>query len=102
MSPGWRGHDLEEAHHRRDYATVALAVGGGQPRGDAVWGCRTRMSGACGTGGTNATRGGQLARYRRLFQRLQHAQPDGGACGGGQLRASAQAVGGQVLWNKTS
>ena len=48
---GLRGHDVEEALHRRDYATVAAEVGGGvvggQPRGGAVWGRRTRRSGAC-------------------------------------------------------
>ena len=33
---GLRGHDSEEAHHRRDGVTVAAAVGGGQPRGEAV------------------------------------------------------------------
>ena len=46
-----RGHDMEKAHHRRGYATVAAAVGGGQPRGKAVWGRRTRRSGACGSHG---------------------------------------------------
>ena len=33
---GWRAHDMEEAHRRRVYATVAVEVGGGQPRGEAV------------------------------------------------------------------
>ena len=49
-----RGHDLEEAHHRKSYATVAAEVGGGQPRGEAVWGRRTQRSGTCGTEGMNA------------------------------------------------
>ena len=44
-----RGHDLEEAHHRKSYATVAAEVGGGQPRGEAVWGRVTRRGGACRT-----------------------------------------------------
>ena len=47
VPPGLRGHDMEEAHHRRGYATMAPAVGGGQPRGEAVWGRRPRRSGAC-------------------------------------------------------
>ena len=55
---GLRGHDIEEAHHRRGYATVATAVGVGQPRGEAVWGHRTRRSGACGSEGWNAARDG--------------------------------------------
>ena len=58
-----RGHDLEEAHHRKSYATVAAEVGGGQPRGEAVWGRRARRSGLRRTESSNATRDGQLARY---------------------------------------
>ena len=42
-----RGDDMEEAHDRRGYATVATAVGGGKPRDGAVWGRRIRRSGAC-------------------------------------------------------
>lgn len=48
-----RWHGTEEVHRRRGYATVAAVVGGGQPRGEAVWGRFTRRSGACGTKGTN-------------------------------------------------
>ena len=44
-SAGLRGHGMEEAHHRRGHATaVAIQVGGGQPKGKAVWGrCTRRM-----------------------------------------------------------
>ena len=56
---GLRGHDMEEAHHRRGYATVGDTIGGGQPRGEAVWGRRTQKSGDR-----------QLARYHGLLQRL--------------------------------
>ena len=33
VSIGLRGHDMEEAHHRRGYASMENAGGGGQPRG---------------------------------------------------------------------
>ena len=59
---GLRGHDMEEAHHRRGYVTVEAMGGEGQPRGEAVWGRRTRRSGARRTESTNATRDRQLAR----------------------------------------
>ena len=45
----------------------------------------------------NTTRDGQLARLSPAALRK-----DGGACGGGQLRASAHAVSGQALWCKTN
>ena len=51
MPAALHGHDMQEAHHRRGDATVAAAVGGRQPRGEAVWGRRTRRSGACGSHG---------------------------------------------------
>ena len=47
---------MEEAYHRRGYETVEAAVGGGQPRGQALWGRRTLRSGARRTESTNATR----------------------------------------------
>ena len=53
VSAGLRGHDMEEASHRRDHVAVAAPTGG-QPRGEAVWGRCTRRSGACVTEGTNA------------------------------------------------
>ena len=49
-----RGHDMEEPYHHRGHATVAASVGGGQLRGEAAWGRRTRRSGAGGTDGANA------------------------------------------------
>ena len=97
LSTGLRGHAMEEAHRRRGYATVAAVVRGGQPRGEAVWGRRNRRSRACRTDGMNTTRDGQLARLSPAALRK-----DGGACGGGQLRASAHAVSGQALWCKTN
>ena len=69
---GLRGHDVDEAHHRRGYTTVVAEVGRGQPRGEAVSGRRTRWSGACKSENENAARDGQLARSPRLLQRLQH------------------------------
>ena len=54
VSTGLRGHGMEEAHHRKGYATEA-ANRGGQPRGEVVWGHRTRRIGARRTKGTNAT-----------------------------------------------
>ena len=45
--PVVRGHDMEEAHHRRGYATVAVEVGEGHPRCEAVWGRRTQRRSAC-------------------------------------------------------
>ena len=63
MSTGVRRHDMENTHHCRDYATVEAAVGGGQPRGEAVSDRRTRKSGARRTESTTAARDGQLARY---------------------------------------
>ena len=56
VSIGLRSHDMEEAYHRRGYETVEAAVGGGQPRGQALWGRRTLRSGARRTESTNATR----------------------------------------------
>ena len=47
VKAGLRGHDMEQAHHRRGYATGAVEDRRGQPRGEAVWGRRTRRSGAC-------------------------------------------------------
>ena len=38
MPTGLRGYDMEEAHHRREYATVAAAVGGGKPIGERQFG----------------------------------------------------------------
>ena len=63
MSSGLHGHGIKETLHRRGHATVTVAVGGHQPRGEAVWSRRTRRSGVCGTKGTNAARDGKLARY---------------------------------------
>ena len=51
--------------------------------------------------GKNATRDGQLARSHELLQRLRHRKKDGGAKRGGKLRASAHALSGQVLRQKT-
>ena len=42
---GLRVHDMDEANHRRGDTTVAAEVVGGQPRGEEVWGRRTRRSG---------------------------------------------------------
>lgn len=36
VSAGLSRNDMEEAHHRKSYATVVAAAGGGQPRGEAV------------------------------------------------------------------
>ena len=60
MSICLRWDGLKEAHHRRGYATVETAVGGGQLRGEAGWGYRTRRSGARRAASTNASRGMQL------------------------------------------
>ena len=69
---GLRGHDMEEAHYRRGYATVATEVGGGQPRGETVRGRRARRSGACKSESSSATRDRQMARSHRLLHRLRH------------------------------
>ena len=100
VSTGSRRHDMEEAHHRRGYVTVAAAVGGGQSRGEAVWGRRTQRSGARKSKGYKATRDLQLTRSHRLLQRLQHRYKDSGACRDSQLRASAHAASGHLLWHK--
>ena len=49
-----RGRDMKEARYCRGHATVAAPVGGGQPRGEAIWGRRTTRNGAYKTDGTNA------------------------------------------------
>lgn len=47
---------------------------------------------AVSTDDMNAALDRRLHRYGRLLQRLQHGEQDGGACRGGQLRTSADAV----------
>ena len=70
MSTGLCRYGMEEAHHRGGYGTVEAAVGGGQPRGEAVRRRRTRSNEARRTESTNAARDRQLARYRGLLKRL--------------------------------
>ena len=48
-----------------------------------------------------STRNRQLARFHRMFERLQNRSRDSGACSCGQLRASAHAPSAQVLRYKT-
>ena len=76
LSAGYRGRGVESAHCRGGYAIVvaAAAAGGGQSRGEADWGSRYPEGGGVEHAGlrallNSATRGGQLTRSHRLFER---------------------------------
>ena len=78
MPTGLRGYDMEEAHHRREYATVAAAVGGGKPIGERQFG--VAVPGGVEHVGLRARmlhETGQLARSHGLLQRIQHRRKDG-------------------------
>ena len=52
-----RWDDMETPLGSRDYAAVASAAGGGQPRGETVWGWSTRAGGAGSVTRPSAPRG---------------------------------------------
>lgn len=84
-------NDVETPPCTRDYATVAAATGGDQPRGQTIWRRSTRGGGAGSVTRPSAPpRGERLADPHRLLQRLQHGQTDAGARGGGHLLAGAR------------
>lgn len=85
-------NDLETPPCSRDYPVAAAATGLDRPRAMTVWGRSTRGGGAGSITRPSAPRGEKLADPHRLLQRLQHGQTDGGARGGGHLRAGAHTV----------
>ena len=74
LRSSWRGHDMEEARHRREHATLETAVvGGGQPRsvkkfGFAVSGNKSVERMGLGERTRHETR--PLGGYHRVLQRL--------------------------------
>ena len=103
VSASLTGYGTGEADHRRDYTQRAAAVRGGKSKDRENWFRDTRRSGVCGTEATTLHETANLQRYHLLLQRLQHREKgDSRACKHDQLRASARAVHGQVVCDKTS
>lgn len=77
---GMRRHAVGVSHHCINYAVVEAAAGGSQSWREVIWGHVGRGEWiTCELESTSATRDEKLARSRRLLQRLQHGQQDGGS-----------------------